>query len=136
MSGSVYDLEDHMLEAESFRPNSIYDKILLSQEAQAKNRVDHALAGSLLGGHKSQCCPLVVDTMALFTLLAFIAAGTALLNMTITMSLGGGGGGGDVALGKTTNRQRSKGHWPWQAWSDLFHYGRDTFDVCLEVHLW
>ncbi len=39
-------------------------------------------------GGKKECCELVVDPLAFLTMLAFIGAGTAFLNVQITMILG------------------------------------------------
>lgn len=40
------------------------------------------------GGHKTECCPLVVDPLTFSAILGFLGLATALLNTLITTSLG------------------------------------------------
>ena len=48
---------------------------------------DSAISESRGYGHKLECCPLVVDPIAFFSLLAGLAASTFFLNQLITMNI-------------------------------------------------
>ena len=58
-------------------------------------------SGSGGGGGGQDCCPLVVDPLTLFTLIAFIAGATYFLNLAITMNI----------TGRKKRKKRDGGTW-------------------------
>ncbi len=61
-----------------------------------------AAAADSYSSKKTECCPLVVDPLALTAVLGFIAAATAFLNVAITMNI----------VGRRKRRKRSIGEAP------------------------
>ena len=78
-------------------------------------------------GHKLQCCPLVVDPLTFTALLGAIVAGTAFLNVLITMNImAAGRRKRSAAQNQKSSNTTSSGVTVWDMWQDIVHNGRKS----------